>query len=290
MRLLRVSFMSNGTSLKVVVLGALAAAAIVILLNSIPSSGNTNVAVGQGLDASQISYTPADLSHWEDGTDPGNVDGALDELARTRRTVIQPASVLNGNVNVGAFPFTGQINGSPTSTSVPYDTDSNEQGLMVNQALHNTTRNEKVRITGVNTSTNTISVAANTPDDAASWSDNDAITTASQTNTGRGGTFVDVDVTDFVDGDLPASIFACQMGHSQVGSPDKFLMFHSYETYSGAKEQALQGLVDGKWQYRLVVLPNLGDNNRFYITVSNLNWPSTATNFSRVGCNYVGSF
>ncbi len=32
-------------------------------------------------DAADLSYTPDDLTDWDGATDPGNIDGALDELA-----------------------------------------------------------------------------------------------------------------------------------------------------------------------------------------------------------------
>lgn len=48
------------------------------------------------IDASDVTYTPSTLADWDGGTDPGNVDGALDQLAER---------VTDNEVLLGALSF-----------------------------------------------------------------------------------------------------------------------------------------------------------------------------------------
>jgi len=133
-------------------------------------------------------------------------------------------------------PFTGQVNGNPTSTSVPYDTDVDEDSICTNMVLHNTTKGKKVKITGVNVGANTIAVEANSPDDADTWDDNDVITTASQINTGRTNGFVDIEVTDFLNSATAEGIFFQDTLGSNNANDTLTLIVHPYAAYSQAKE------------------------------------------------------
>lgn len=93
--------------------------------------------------------------------------------------------------NTRTGPFTAKINGAPTSTSVVYDGDANENlfnGLWAGATfwgriiLHNTTRGNSRKVVSVNLATNTITTESSTDD----WADNDDITTQSQTNAAVG--------------------------------------------------------------------------------------------------------
>jgi len=134
--------------------------------------------------------------------------------------------------------FVGKINGNPTSTDVPYDTDTGEDSMSVNMVLHNTTKGKKVRITAITPGTNHITVEANSPDDADVWDDNDNLTTASQTNTGRAGLFFDLDVTAFITyTNAQAMFFQATLADSGVSSPAT-IIWHPYCAYAQAKETA----------------------------------------------------
>ena len=92
---------------------------------------NTNLASSQAVktyvddqiatkdDASEITYTPGDLSDWDSGLDPGNVDGGLDQLAdRTDTAETTLAAHLNGGV---AKHVATQITYSGTLTATVVD-------------------------------------------------------------------------------------------------------------------------------------------------------------------------
>lgn len=96
----------------------------------------------------------------------------------------------------GNTAFHGTINGTPTATNVPYTPTSGENSLAIGAVLHNTTKGELVRISGVDEPGNNITVDANSPDDASTWSNTDAIETESQTvTTDPDGEYVDIDAT-----------------------------------------------------------------------------------------------
>lgn len=58
---------------------------------------------GGGGDASDITYTPDDATNWAGDVDPGNVDGALDQLAER----IKDIEAGGGNVDVQIFSTSG---------------------------------------------------------------------------------------------------------------------------------------------------------------------------------------
>ena len=133
-------------------------------------------------------------------------------------------------------PFTGQVNGNPSSTSVPYDTDVAEQSICPFMVLHNTTKGKKVKITDVDTGAGTIAVEANSPDDADTWDDGDVLTTASQTNTGRTAGFADFEITDFLSGALVHGMFfQATLAGNNANDPATMIV-HPYAAYSQAKE------------------------------------------------------
>ena len=84
-------------------------------------------------------------------------------------------------------PFTAKINGAPTSTSVVYNNDTNENCLPVGTTcgrivLHNTTKANSRYIVSVDKGTNTITTIGSTDD----WENSDNITTQSQLAEGGG--------------------------------------------------------------------------------------------------------
>jgi hypothetical protein len=99
--------------------------------------------------------------------------------------------------------FEAIISGTPTATSVTYTNDVRENSLpdTINYSpwgkviLHNITRGNSRKITGVNTSTNTIT----TEYSADNWANGDTITIGSQTCIDTGGytysRFFDVDIS-----------------------------------------------------------------------------------------------
>jgi len=185
---------------------------------------------------------------------------------------------------VGVYPswgtgniFTGKVNGNPTSTSIPYDTDVNELALSPNMVLHNTTKGKKVRIVTANTTTNVITVEANSPDDSDLWDDNDVLTTASQTNTGRTNGFSDFDVTALITYANSQAIFIQATLVDTGASSSATMICHPYETYVQAKETfnlklpkpATLGYIAGTG-----IIPLTWEGSRCYITMG-IFWPTT---------------
>ena len=75
-------------------------------------------------DASEITYTPADLADWDGGVDPGNVDGGLDQLA-DRTDVAE--TTLAAHLNGGTAKHTAtQVTYSGTLTATVVDTALDE--------------------------------------------------------------------------------------------------------------------------------------------------------------------
>jgi hypothetical protein len=137
-------------------------------------------------------------------------------------------------------PFTAKINGAPTSTSVVYDTDTNEGSVKGIQSgasyygrivLHNTTRGNSRKIVQVNITTNTII----TEESADDWADNDDITTQSQVNAEAG--YFDVDLS----AEIPAAakfvaIFVLYQELAGLADDNsRTLLYHPYETYGVGK-------------------------------------------------------
>jgi hypothetical protein len=58
----------------------------------IESAWSTTFSAGANPDASAVTYTPTTLGDWNSSTDPGNVDGALDQLA-SRTKVLESATI-----------------------------------------------------------------------------------------------------------------------------------------------------------------------------------------------------
>ena len=249
------------------------------------STGGTEYDLTSGAgDASSITFTPTTAADWDSDADPGDVDDALDQLAERatdleERGVYEYASsttiVFGGDgVTVvcgpwfSSTPFIGTVNGNPTSTSVVYNHTSGETSLFRGQVLHNTTKGEKVYIADVNIATNTFTVVANSPDDANTWDNTDALTTASQTNTGRTGTFVDIDVTPhIISNSVPSACILTGYG-TRRNADNWWLITHPYEAYNLDKEHtAFKMIVDDTLLVQIIV-PLAVDSGRYVFTLN----------------------
>jgi len=146
--------------------------------------------------------------------------------------------------------FVAQINGTPTATSVVYDSDSREMSLpdyphAPNQwgkvILHNITRGNSRKITGFDPDTDTITTEESNDD----WADNDIITTGSRTCV-----FVPAGHTysQFFDIDISAEVPATATGvllltnnrnlsGTATGALQDSLALHPYQSYVVGKTQ-----------------------------------------------------
>ena len=228
-------------------------------------------------DAGGVTFTPAVDADWDGDADPGDVDDALDELAARvtdveERGVYEPqtsATLVFGESGIwyGDTPFVGTVNGSPSSTSIVYNVTSGENSIFPGQVIHNTTKGERVLIEAVNYGTNTLTVEANSPDDASGWSNTDALTTASQTNTGQSGTFVDIDVTPVIASGSVVNGVVLFMNWVRRNSDDHFVSAHPYEAYDANKDFALVRTQDDTTQYAHWVQAIGAANSRYYFTL-----------------------
>jgi hypothetical protein len=154
-------------------------------------------------------------------------------------------ATLNPNTNdifrcnsCAASLFTGTINGTPSGTSVVYTPVSGNENVLVpastsqlgKMRLYNTTRGNSALISNTNTGTNTITLTATVPGD---WANGDTLTTASQTVSGGGFNWIDIEITsgDFVG----KSLVFLYLVMSDTGGAGQSLIAHPFETYSAGK-------------------------------------------------------
>lgn len=145
----------------------------------------------------------------------------------------------------GVSAFVGTINGAPSGTLVGYNVTSGQEGAMVPVStgqlaklrLYNTTRGNSALISNCNTATNTITLTATAP---ANWASGDTITIASQTVSGGGFSWIDLELTS---GPInKGSLFMkLQFISATVGDA---LRIHPFDaTHSSAKYDVLIALV-----------------------------------------------
>ena len=163
----------------------------------------------------------------------------------TKFTPKSQTTVLFRNHQVENSSFEALINGTPTATSVVYDNDVRELSLpdiatypqWGKVILHNITRGNSRKITGVNTATNTIT----TESSSDNWANNDIITIGSQTCDEKQGysysRLFDIDISDEVPATAVAAlIYSTMQNLSGIGSAAQdFAYWHPFETYSIAK-------------------------------------------------------
>lgn len=92
------------------------ASVTITLLESVRTTV-ADIAGAASTDASAVTYTPADTGDWDSSIDPGNVDGALDQLAL--RVVTLEGTSGSGTVTSVALsaPSEFSVSGSPVTTS-----------------------------------------------------------------------------------------------------------------------------------------------------------------------------
>ena len=141
--------------------------------------------------------------------------------------------------------FEALINGTPTATSVVYDNDVRENSLpditpypqWGKVILHNITRGNSRKITGINTATNTITTESSSDD----WADNDVITIGSQTCVCAGAHtysyFFDIDISAEVPSTATSMlIYLSTRNYSGIGAAAQDqTITHPFEAFSAAK-------------------------------------------------------
>jgi hypothetical protein len=161
--------------------------------------------------------------------------------------------------------FYATISGTPTPTSVVYTSDVRENSLpdpvtfpqWGKVILRNVTRGNSRKITGVNTSTNTIT----TEYSADNWANGDTITIGSQTCVYTGGhpysRYFDVDISTEVPATAKAVLLLIFVrNNSSTGALGQNCFgVHSFETYSEAKAMHVFANSAYEGETSLVVIP-----------------------------------
>ena len=165
--------------------------------------------------------------------------------------------------NAQDSPFSGLINGVPTSTSVVYDGDTNEDmfdGLEAYDGttrwgqiiLHNTTRGNSRKIVSVDIATNTITTTASTDD----WADNDVITCQSQTNLAGG--YFDIDMSKKIASTVIAIILKASVWNRSADvTALRNLRLHPFEARDVGKEIEVYASIAGEVSVIQLLMPVL---------------------------------
>jgi hypothetical protein len=172
----------------------------------------------------------------------------------------------------GASLWTGTISGAPSGTSVTVSapltgteavlvpTSTSQLGKM---RLYNTTRGTSALISNYNTGTNVVTLTATVP---AAWANGDSLTVASQTVSGGGVNWVDIEITSGPTG--KTSLFLNMViSSATVGDTQRV---HPTETFGAGKIMAQVALVANQNSNRLALLPIA--SNLF-----SLSWTGTPT-------------
>ena len=170
-------------------------------------------------------------------------DGTSTYAARRDHVHGGPISVTNVNDifrcdNAGASAFAGTIATLPGGAVLTYNVTSGQENAMVptstsqlgKMRLYNTTRGTSALISNCVIGTNTITLTANVP---AGWIVGDVITIASQTVSGGGFNWVDIEITggDYVG----KSLVFLYLAFLDSGGAGQSLVPHPFETYGVSK-------------------------------------------------------
>lgn len=152
------------------------------------------------------------------------------------------------------------------STHVPYDNDTYENmfnGLYAYDGsnywgqivLHNTTKGESCKIVSADLTNNVLTVTANSPDDVSSWSDNDNITTESQTNLGTSLEFYDVDLSDSIPETATSIVLFIAMNNNGIYHTSNNCFLHPYETFDQGKRAWISAALVNEKATGTIILP-----------------------------------
>ena len=153
--------------------------------------------------------------------------------------------IYSAGANLSDSNFVATINGTPSGTTVVYNTPSSgdETNLVpsstsqiAKMVLHNTTQGDDALISNCNTGTNTITLTATVP---GTWANGDTLTIRSQTNTTSFASatrfFVDFEIVSDIDDLAKSFIFSFVLTDSGGGAT---VIFHPYEADVTSKRRA----------------------------------------------------
>lgn len=166
------------------------------------------------------------------------------------------------NTAHGDTAFTCAINGSPSATSVVYDTIVGNEDILAcaattelgKQVLWNSTRSTGRLVTANNTGTNTITTVSTSD----AWADNDALTVVSQTITGgnltAGVENIDIDLSQTTEIPVTARGLMMVYGFSDTAT-NKLSGLMPYEAYAASKVFSMRSVVVSVADFRIVQTP-----------------------------------
>lgn len=174
----------------------------------------------------------------------------------------------------GPSLWTGTISGAPSGASVTVSapasgteavlvpTSTSQLGKM---RLYNITRNNYALIQNYNTGTNVITLTANAPGD---WASGDSLTVVSQTVSGGGSDWVEIELTDTTL--IGKATVDCLLTIQSATVAGNSMSVHPIETFGA-----------GKVSPKNVLVANLADGYRLMIKLSNsrlaIAWTGTPT-------------
>jgi hypothetical protein len=172
----------------------------------------------------------------------GGDGNTIDYLSLSNRPLaeVQANDIYRVDAPGGSSAWTGTINGTPSGASVVYNLGTGTPASMVptstsqlgKMRLYNTTRGTSALISNVNTGTKTITLTANAP---AGWANGDALTIASQTVSGGGVSWVDIEITS---GPIN-KLYMFMRLHIASATAGDVTWLHPFETYSITKTTQL---------------------------------------------------
>jgi len=216
---------------------------------------------GSDLDTRIEGNTDANLTIWDAGLDAVGIGGAAESGYKVKVTgdvkftgkLDGPiAAETNGNVICsvsspgGASAFAGTIATLPGGATLTYGVTSGQEGSMkptgttqlAKMRLYNTTRGTSALISDCTTGTNTLTLTANVP---AGWQVGDVITIASQTVSGGGYGWVDMEI---VSGPTGRSALYLNFLITSGAAGDETVL-HPTTTYGGSRRAQLPAYVAG---------------------------------------------
>jgi hypothetical protein len=171
----------------------------------------------------------------------GTVDFETTAVAETNAN-----DIFRCNSPGGVSAFAGTIATLPGGAVLTYNITSGQEGAMTpastsqlaKMRLYNTTRGTSALISDCVVGTNTITLTANVP---AGWQVGDVITIASQTVSGGGFSWVDLEITSGPTSKSNIFLFAA----TNPGAAGDTLRTHPFEAFGEGKVQTVTGQVAG---------------------------------------------
>lgn len=207
------------------------------LMGSVGGTGPTGPKGATGPAGATGSQGPTGITGAAGETGPQGATGARGATGPTGATgtvitMIEPSAYHFQETSNGGELFHALINGTPSATSVVYDTEAGDYNPIGRVILYNRTRGNSRIVTGINTSTRRITTVSSTDN----WANNDTITMYSAA---VGATydqdFCDIDVSDVVPSN--ATYILINVMLFVTGPTSGAFLLHPYTTYSDYKVQ-----------------------------------------------------